>query len=117
MKKIITLTLAGALFMPQLFLHADENHHPKEQGMKGNPMMCEQMQEMMSQMEEIRKTNDPVERDRLVQTHMQTMQAMHDGMHEGMAMHQGSKKMACADQEPPHKQTQKLQQHIHSKTK
>ncbi|MCF6356141.1 MAG: hypothetical protein L3J26_13795 [Candidatus Polarisedimenticolaceae bacterium] len=113
MKKIITLTLAGALFMPQLFLHADESHHPKEQGMKGEPMMCKQMQEMMSQMEEIRKTDDPVERDRLVQTHMQTMQAMH----EGMAMHQDSKKMACADQEAQHKQTKNLQQHIHSKTK
>ncbi len=105
MKKIITLTLAGALLMPQLLLHADESHHPKEQGMKSEPMMCEQMQEMMSQMEEIRKTDDPVERDRLVQTHMQAMQTMH----EGMAMHQGNKEMACADKE--------IQQHIHSKTK
>ncbi|GEM_PF-3194352 len=111
MKKMITLTLASALFMPQLFLHAEENHHPKEQGAKETPMMCEHMQKMMSQMEEIRKTDDPVERDKLIQAHMQTM-------HEGMEMHQGNKKMACAsNQKVQQEQTKKLQKHIHSKTK
>lgn len=80
MKKIITLTLASALFMPQLFLHAEESHHPKGQGVEDAPVMCEHMQEMMSQMEEIRVTNDPVKRNKLVEAHMQTMKTMHKEM-------------------------------------
>ena len=109
MKKMITLTLASALFMPPLFLHAEENHHPKEQGVKDAPVMCEHMQEMMRQMEEIRKTDDPVKRDKLMQEHMQSM-------HESMAMHQDSEKMGCADQEVPRKKA-KMRHKDHRKSK
>jgi len=92
MKKMITLIMASALFLPQLFLYADESHHPEQQGpeeetqTQGKPArggmmgkMEAHMEKMMRQMEEIQKTDDPAKREKLLQEHMSTMR-------EGMEM-------------------------------
>ncbi|VAX10934.1 hypothetical protein MNBD_GAMMA26-1767 [hydrothermal vent metagenome] len=104
MKKVITLTMASVLLIPQSFLYADEGR----QGEQGMPVMCEHMQEMMGQMEEIRKADDQAERDKLVQEHMQTM-------HEAMAMHKKDGKMSCPAKEAEAEKLKK--RHDHRKTK
>jgi hypothetical protein len=106
MKKLFTLTtLAMILTMPLAI--ADEQHHEgkgekshemgmqermmNEDGMMDHDAMQERMQTMRETMQEIRSTQDPVERQRLMQAHMQQM---HDAMGEMKGMsghHEGSR--------------------------
>ena len=123
MKKIFALIMASALLLPQLHLYANEEHHPEKQGVKekteaqGGMMgkMEQQMQKMMRQMDEIRKTDDPAKRKKLLQEHMQSMHEgmammrnMHGGGNGGMMMgqdmHKGGNMMGCGDQEMRHQQ-------------
>jgi len=87
-----------AAFSP---LHAQESHHPGKEGMnmsmpmKGDQMMMQgHMEKMRDVMDSIHKTNDPVERCKLMQEHMQdSMAAMHGkegGMKEMPAMEHGN---------------------------
>ncbi|MDZ7736721.1 MAG: hypothetical protein U5P41_11950 [Gammaproteobacteria bacterium] len=109
MKKLITLTILAMILAPPLAM-ADEQHHEgkgeksHEMGMqegmmdKGGMMnhdaMQERMQTMRETMQEIRNTQDPAERQRLMQAHMQQMRDVmgkmkgmsehHEGRHEQM---------------------------------
>ena len=96
----VTILLTGsglALAAGQSQEH--EAHHPEPAGSSapgapamaggGMPMMQEHMQKMQAQMEEIHKTSDPDKRDKLIQSHMDSMNEMMkkmQGMHSGKPM-------------------------------
>lgn len=96
MKKIYLLVAVMLLASPLAALHADDDHHDGKKtraesksmadatGMDGEKCkdMQPQMKKMMQQMQEIRRTEDPDKRDKLMEEHMQTMQ-------EGMKKMQG----------------------------
>ncbi len=82
MSRLLPLLLAAALFSTAAF--ADDKHHPpeaaKEQAVAPDRRFAaayDQMKKMMAQMERIKATKDPRERQRLMQEHM-------DSMHEGL---------------------------------
>lgn len=114
MNKIMTLTVATVLFLPQIHLYADDAHHPEKQGVEGEAQlqskpaqqgmmgqMGEHMQKMMEQMDAVHKAVDPAEREKLLQEHMQSMQegmgmmggGKRGGMMMGKGMQQGSEMM------------------------
>ena len=88
MNRTQATTLAAVIALATVTVSAHEHQHSDAQppatgtgsavGIKA-PGMHEHMQKMQQQMEKIRATNDPQERDRLVQEHMKSMQ-------EGMKM-------------------------------
>ncbi|MEW5756295.1 MAG: hypothetical protein AB1810_08315 [Pseudomonadota bacterium] len=88
------VTIVFALGQP--YAQADERHHPEAgkqaetptaASSKGMGMMdMNAMQDMHKTMERIRQSNDPAERQRLMQEHMEQMHKMMNDMHGMMGM-------------------------------
>lgn len=108
-----------------------EAHHPNSAGNTtqgsntmhdgGMPMMQtdKHMQKMRAQMDEIRRTDDPVKRDKLIQAHMAEMQGMMKMMEMMKGMHGGKAMMGqdgmMGNQQAATEKTRK--RHDHQKTK
>lgn len=103
------LTLATALMLAVHLpvVYADDSHHPEQAQAgggqaaatqeKGAGMMnMDRMKEMQQTMERIHKADDPKERQRLMQEHMQQMHEMMGDM-QGMMMQGGSGGMTGSD--------------------
>jgi hypothetical protein len=100
MKKTLLTTTALLISLPMTASYAVDAHQPDQQGQgqsmsgqQGSGMMMENMQAnmktMMQQMDEIRNTEDPDKRDKLIEEHMKSMQGnmeMMRGMGGGMMM-------------------------------
>lgn len=104
MKTLITTTLIASSLALSLAM-ANEEHHDgnsedrhqmgmqegmmSDGGMMNHDAMQERMQAMRETMQEIRKTQDPAERQHLMQAHMQQMRDAMGAM-KGMGEHHGS---------------------------
>jgi hypothetical protein len=103
MKTRIALFVASAALIAATSVSANDAHHPESAaGNATSPAaptananqagsapdsarrlgeMHQQMQKMLAQMDKIRQTKDPVERKRILDEHMQTMQDTMQAMH------------------------------------
>jgi len=134
MKRLIPFVVAAAIALPVSGAFAAEQSTPDRDkkttaakpasgmGMmddKQIAQMQENMKKMQQQMEQVRGTTDPKERQKLMQEHMQTMQEnmktmrgmgspmmMGGGQRGGMAM-DGHKDMAGGDMMKHHEMTEK----------
>ena len=85
---LLTLILAVSLSMA----YADDRHHPDKGEQGAKPAMSQgmgmmdmgHMQDMQQKMNRIHRTEDPVERQRLMQEHMDEMHKMMGDMHSMM---------------------------------
>ncbi|WP_426338604.1 hypothetical protein ACN9MZ_19500 [Pseudoduganella sp. S-14] len=84
MRTLISVVFASLMLAPAA--HADDLHHPLQAAKPSHGAAAsdqrfaaayEQMKKMVAQMEQIRATRDPKERERLMQQHL-------DSMHEGV---------------------------------
>ncbi len=92
MKKLAQATAVLVLF-GSLYAQADDRHHPQagqaagasqtspSQGMGMGMMDMDRMQEMHKMMERIQKTENPAERQQLMNEHMEQMHKMMGEMH------------------------------------
>ncbi|VCJ27879.1 conserved secreted protein [Burkholderia pseudomallei] len=102
MKTRIALLIASAAFVAAANVQANDAHHPTTTGTQGSATTSKsattaqagpaaqterfeearrQMQKMMAQMDQIRQTKDPAERQKLMDEHMRTMQDTMQSMH------------------------------------
>lgn len=124
--KIKTMAVVTALLMSSGIVLAAGSGSDHKQGSAtmhdgSMPMMQmdKHMRNMRTQMEEIRRTDDPGKRDKLIQAHMEEMQGMMKMMEMMKGMHGGKSMMGhdgmMGDSQATTGETRK--RHDHRKTK